>query len=63
MKRGWIVLGLTLLYLLRFDFWLWHRPDLVLGLPVGLLYHVTFCAAVSLFLTWVVRTWRRGVDH
>ena len=57
----WLLLAiLVLLYLLRFDFWLWHSPDLVLGLPVGLLYHVTYCLLVAtVFALLVRRLWRR----
>ena len=38
---------LLLVYLLHNDLWLWHDSSIVLGLPVGLLYHVGFCAVAS----------------
>ena len=49
------LLVVAILYLLHFDFWLWQRPDLVLGLPVGLLYHVLYCLGVSAVLAVLVR--------
>src|SRR6185369_12131086 len=41
-------------YLLHNDLWLWNDPRLVLGLPVGLVYHVVFCVAVSAVLSLLV---------
>jgi len=38
---------LLLAYVLHNDLWLWDDARIVLGLPVGLLYHVLFCLAVS----------------
>lgn len=34
---------LAMLYVLHNDWWLWDDSQLVLGLPVGLLYHLVFC--------------------
>ena len=39
--------GLALFYLLHNDLWLWHDPRLVLGLPVGLLYHLAYCLVAA----------------
>ena len=46
---------LVLLYLLHNDLWLWHDSRIILGLPVGLLYHVGFCAAASVILYLLIR--------
>ena len=46
--------ALVALYLLHNDLWLWNDPRLVLGLPVGLLYHVAFCVAASVVLALLV---------
>ena len=58
MKRpGWRVplyAALVVLYLLHNDLWLWDDPRLVLGLPVGLAYHVAFCIATAVVLTLLV---------
>ncbi len=50
---------LVLLFLLHNDFWFWQTPKLVLGLPVGLLYHILFCIAASLVMYSLVKyAWR-----
>lgn len=46
--------ALVALYLLHNDLWLWDDPRLVLGLPVGLAYHVAFCVATAVVLTLLV---------
>ena len=50
----WILyLGLVLLFLLHNDFWFWDNPKVVVGLPIGLLYHIGYCivAAILMALT------------
>ncbi len=54
--RWSIFAALAILFLLRYDFWQWSDARLVLGLPIGLLYHAVFCIAASLLLTALV-TW------
>ena len=52
-KRSWSALlyaALAALYLLHNDLWLWNDPTLVLGLPVGLTFHVAFCVATAAVL-------------
>ena len=46
---------LVLLFLLHNDFWLWNTPQLILGLPVGLLYHIGFCLAVTVLMAIFVK--------
>ncbi|MDH3626167.1 MAG: hypothetical protein OES25_00750 [Acidobacteriota bacterium] len=53
--RALLFLVLFLLFVLRHDLWWWDRPDLVLGLPIGLLYHALFCLAVSVVMALLVR--------
>ena len=58
MKRPmrWVLSGLlVLLFLLHNDFWFWQTPRLVLGLPVGLLYHIGFCFAATLLMAAFVK--------
>lgn len=50
--RGAAYAALAALYVLHNDLWFWDDPGRVLGLPVGLTYHVLFSAAV------VVVMWR-----
>ena len=46
---------LVLLFLLHNDFWFWGTPQLVLGVPVGLLYHIGFCLAATLLMAAFVK--------
>ena len=47
--------ALLLLFVLRIDVWQWNDPRRVLGLPVGLTYHIGICLAVSLIAALLVR--------
>jgi uncharacterized protein DUF3311 len=53
--RALALAGLPLLYILHNDFWLWDDPRIVLGLPVGLTYHVVYCFAATLVMLLLVR--------
>ncbi len=46
---------LVLLFLLHNDFWFWETPQLVFGMPVGLLYHIAFCLAATLLMAALVK--------
>lgn len=63
MKRVAVYALMGVLYLLHNDLWAWDDPRLVLGLPVGLTYHVLYCLAVvgvmALALRWA---WPRGLE-
>ncbi|MDA2925683.1 hypothetical protein MYX78_00360 [Acidobacteria bacterium AH-259-G07] len=51
----WILyVAAFLLYVLHNDLWFWNDPRLVLGLPIGLLYHVAFCLAASALMVFLV---------
>ena len=51
----WIFyIALVVLFLLHNDFWFWNNPIQVLGLPIGLLYHIGFCAAAAILMALVV---------
>ena len=53
-----VLVTLTLLYVLHYDFWLWNRPEVVLGLPLELWYQLTYCLVVSATLALLVhRAW------
>jgi hypothetical protein len=59
--RRLIYLALLLAFALHTDVWNWDRADLVLGLPIGLTYHVVFCLAVALVLFVLTRfAWPYG---
>ena len=61
--RWLLYVALALAFVLRIDLWLWDDPSFVLGLPVGLTYHVLYCLAVAGLMALVVRFgWRRWTD-
>jgi hypothetical protein len=53
--RPLLYAALGLLAVLRIDVWLWTDPARVLGLPVGLTYHVVYCLATAGLLWLLVR--------
>ena len=55
LKPSRVLVVLAVLYSLHFDFWFWQRSDLVLGIPVGLLYHLGYCLVLSLALGLLIR--------
>jgi len=55
--------ALLLAFVLRHDLWLWNDSRFVLGLPVGLTYHIVFCIGVALLMALIVRfAWPTGLD-
>ena len=55
--------GLILLFVLHNDVWLWNNARLILGLPVGLLYHIVFCIAASILMYALVRyAWPKNLE-
>ncbi len=55
LTRLLLYLALVSLYLLHKDFWFWRNPMLLLGLPVGLVYHVAFCVVVAVIMALLVK--------
>jgi hypothetical protein len=53
--RGWLYAALGLLFVLHHDLWFWNDARMIAGLPVGLVYHVLYCVAVSVLMGLVVR--------
>jgi hypothetical protein len=61
--RGLLYAAVGLLYLLHDDFWFRNDPRFVLGLPVGLAYHVGYCLVAAILMAFLVRAaWPRGVE-
>jgi len=53
--RNRVLIGIAiLLYVLHSDWWNWNDARLVLGLPVGLLYHLIFCFASAIVLLLLI---------
>ncbi len=55
-RRRLLYLTLPLLVVLHGDFWWWHDASTLLGLPIGLSYHILFCLAVSLVMWGLVES-------
>ena len=53
--RTLLYAALVIFFLLHNDFWLWHDRSLVLGLPVGLTYHLLYCVAAAALMALMVR--------
>ena len=52
----WILyLALIAMYLLHKDVWFWGNPASVIGLPVGLVYHIAFCVAMAVLMALLVK--------
>ena len=57
-RHRFLYAALVVLFILHNDLWLWNDGRLVLGLPVGLLYHIAYCLATSVALAVLVnRAW------
>jgi len=55
--------ALAALAVLHHDLWLWNDGRVILGLPVGLLYHVGFCLAAAVLMLLLVRfAWPEGLE-
>lgn len=56
----WVLYSvLVILFVLHNDYWYWQTPKIVLGLPIGILYHILYCIAASLVMFSLVKyTWR-----
>ena len=46
---------LLLLYVLHTDAWYWSDPRIVLGLPIGVTYHLAWTLAVTVAFALAVR--------
>jgi len=56
----WLLPLAAALILVHLNYWMWDDARLVLGLPVNLLYHVLFSAALYPVMLFVVRrAWPR----
>ena len=64
MKRLLAAVPLLILYATHVDVWQWHDASIVLGLPVGLTYHVAACllavGALAILVRWA---WPHELVH
>jgi len=47
-SRRFVLIALVVLFALHHDLWWWDADDRLLGLPIGLTWHVLLCLAVAL---------------
>ena len=51
----WVLyIVLVVLFLLHNDFWFWDNPRVVMGLPIGLLYHIGLCVAAAILMVLTI---------
>ena len=53
-SRRILYILVVVLFLLHNDLWLWDNPKIVLGLPIGLLYHIGFCLAAAILMALII---------
>lgn len=54
-SRRLVLLALVVLFALHHDLWWWDADDRILGLPIGLGWHVLLCLAVALTMALFAR--------
>jgi len=57
-RTGVLAGAMGILYVLHSDWWFWHNPQLIFGLPVGLFYHLLLCMVSGLLLFTLVHPGR-----
>ncbi len=56
MRSRWpVFLALLVAFLLHQDLWFWNDSRIVLGLPIGLLYHLVYCFGISAMMAVLLR--------
>lgn len=53
--KGILYCLLIILFILHNDFWLWNNNQILLGLPIGLMYHIVFCIVASILMFFLVK--------
>lgn len=52
----WILYScLIVLFALHNDLWLWNDASIVMGLPIGLFYHIIYCLVAALLMYALVK--------
>ena len=45
----------VIIYLMHNDIWFWDNPSLVMGIPIGLFYHIAYCFVASILLFLLIK--------
>ena len=53
--KSLLYFALALLFILHNDLWYWNDPQLVMGLPIGLFYHIAYCGAASVLMYLLIK--------
>ena len=53
--RRLLLLTLLALFALHHDLWWWNADDRILGLPIGLTWHIALCFAVAVAMALFAR--------
>jgi len=62
--KNFLYIAWIIVYLMHNDLWFWDNPTLVLGIPIGLFYHIIYCFVASLILYLLIKNaWPKFVDE
>ena len=61
----WVLyLAMVVLYALHNDLWFWDNAQMVLGLPIGLTYHIFYCVLASgMMFLLITYAWPRELEE
>lgn len=61
----WILyFAMVVLYVLHNDLWFWNNAQMVLGLPIGLTYHIFYCVVASGMMFLLIKyAWPRELEE
>jgi len=59
-----LYLVIVIVYLLHNDLWFWNNPTIIMGIPVGLFYHLIYCFTASILLFLLIKfAWPKFVEE
>jgi hypothetical protein len=59
-----LYLVVLIVYLLHNDLWFWNNPTIIMGIPVGLFYHLIYCFIASILLFLLIKfAWPKFVEE
>jgi hypothetical protein len=59
-----LYLVVLIVYLLHNDLWFWNNPTIIMGIPVGLFYHLIYCFIASILLFLLIKfAWPKLVEE
>ena len=62
--KNFLYVTWVIVYLMHNDIWFWDNPSLVMGIPIGLFYHIVYCFVASVLLFLLIKNaWPKFVDE